>query len=91
MSFNHSQHGLPAGLTDVQREHYEIARSFQGKFATKEFRELYQERFPERPTGSILPADFAHNNNQVAKDRYPWFLERAGRGVYRFVGLIHRP
>ncbi|WP_158514354.1 HNH endonuclease [Nioella sediminis] len=74
-------------LSLVQREHYDVSRSFEGHFTRAQFDERYRKMFPERNPSSILPSDFSHNNTQRAKDLYPSFLETVGDSVYRFIGL----
>ncbi len=74
-------------LSPVQREHYEVSRSFEGHFTRVQFDQRYRKMFPQRNPNSILPSDFSHNNTQRAKDLYPSFLETVGDSVYRFVGL----
>jgi 5-methylcytosine-specific restriction enzyme A len=74
-------------LSSVQREHYEVSRSFEGHFTRAQFDERYRKMFPARNPNSILPSDFSHNNTQSAKDLYPSFLETVGDSVYHFVGL----
>ena len=74
-------------LSQVQREHYDVSRSFESHFARAQFDERYREMFPQRNPSSILPSDFSHNNTQRAKVLYPSFLETVGDSVYRFIGL----
>lgn len=74
-------------LSLVQREHYEVSRSFGDEFTRAEFDERYRKMFPHRNPNSILPSDFSHNNTQRAKHVYPSFLETVGDSVYNFVGL----
>ena len=74
-------------LSQVQREHYDVSRSFEGHFARAQFDERYRKMFPERNPNSILPSDFSHNNTQRAKGLYPSFLETVGDSVYSFIGL----
>ena len=77
-----------SGLTNRQREHYEIAKSFTRAFTASEYRDRYLSAYPDRVEGSIMPRDHAVNNNQRLKDRYPLFLEKLGHGEYRFIGLV---
>lgn len=74
-------------LSPVQREHYEVSRSFGGHFTRAQFDERYRKMFPQRNPNSILPSDFSHNNTQRAKDLHPSFLETVGDSVYCFIGL----
>lgn len=76
-------------LTPLQLEHFEVARSFGKTFTFSEFVERYRMLFPERTTGSIIPNDYAFNNgNDLSyREKYPWFLEKVGRGQFRFIGL----
>lgn len=74
-------------LSPVQREHYEVSRSFGDEFTRAEFDERYRKMFPHRNPNSILPSDFSHNNTQRAQHVYPSFLETVGDSVYNFVGL----
>lgn len=78
----------PDDLPPLGQEHYKVAKSFSGEFTRKEFFEKYQEMFPDRALGSLLPTDFAYNNTQP-EPRYPPFLEIVDKAIYRFVGLNH--
>lgn len=88
MEYQPSMKWSVGDLTEVQREHYEIAQWFDDAFEVNEFQARYREQYPNRPKGSILPSDFAYNNDQVAKNEFPSFLERVNRATYRFVGLV---
>ena len=49
-------------LGPVALEHYEVARSFGDRiFTTGEFESRYENRYPERPRGSMLLADYRFN------------------------------
>ena len=74
-------------LSPVQREHHEIAQSFESEFTAKGFKERYLEQFPDRNWSSILPSDFSFNNAQKDRDRYPSFLITVAPSRYRFVSL----
>ena len=74
-------------LSDVQHEHYLVGQTFSNTFNAEQFRAKYLEIYPSRNPTSILPSDFAYNNNQKAKESYPSFLERLDRATYRYIGL----
>lgn len=75
-------------LPQLPQEHYQVARSFDGIFTASEFREQYKFMFPERSVGSILPSDYATNNNQARQERHYKFLEIVSPSTYRFTGLV---
>jgi 5-methylcytosine-specific restriction protein A len=73
-------------LAPTQLEHHKVALEL-GEFTAQEFAEKYALMFPDRAGGSILPDDYAYNNQQRARDNFPSFLEMIGPAKYRFVGL----
>jgi 5-methylcytosine-specific restriction protein A len=76
-----------SGLTKVQMEHYLVSKSFSEAFSADDFRNMYLKRYPSRNPTSILPSDFAFNNEQKARDDFPSFLEKLDTATYRFVDL----
>jgi hypothetical protein len=74
-------------LSGIALEHFETGKSFSGWLSASDFKTKYSELYPSRKLGSILPSDYAHNNEQVTKEKYRHFLEKDGRDNYRFVGL----
>lgn len=74
-------------LTGRNLEHYEVAKTFEAEFTLSDFKDKYLSKYPSREPGSILPTDYAWNNDQRAKDEYPSFLEICDRAKYKFVGL----
>lgn len=76
-----------ADLIGIHLEHYLVAKSLDGPFSTAEFNTRYRKMYPSRNEGSFLVSDHAYNNDQIAKDQFPSFLEMLGRAKYQFVGL----
>ena len=76
-----------SNLAPVQREHYEVAKSFDGGFSTREFAKRYRALYPDRNSGSFLPSDFSWNNTQKGWDEFPHFLGTVAYAKYIFVGL----
>lgn len=81
-------------LPKLQREHYEVARSFGDRWVSfSEFKGAYRRLYPGRLQGSILPADHVVGNPS-AKEKWAKFLEwrrpPGHRHQYRFIGLPPR-
>ncbi|MHC8440807.1 MAG: HNH endonuclease [Candidatus Eutrophobiaceae bacterium] len=78
-------------LSGRATEHYRVAESFGlgRKFSLHEFKKRYFAKYRSRKPGSILPSDFAWNNNQLARDDFPSFLEKCNiaTATYQFIGL----
>ena len=74
-------------LALVQREHYEVAKSFDGGFSTAQFKERYVELYPSSNPGSFLPSDFSWNNKQKDWEKFPHFLGTVAYAKYIFVDL----
>ena len=74
-------------FTGRTAEHYAVAKTFDNEFSLREFQIKYLNDYPSRKPGSILPTDYAWNNNQLARDEFPSFLEICKRAKYRFIGL----
>ncbi len=76
------------GIMERHKEHYEIASRFGGReFTLDEFMRLYEQVYPNRPRGSMLPSDYCVNpsggRHAIGTEDYPKFLRWLGRGKYQ--------
>jgi MoxR-like ATPase len=78
-------------LSTVAREHYEVAKGFEGVFDRRTFKDAYRRAYPERAEGSMIPSDYCHNRNNAGNTQHPRFLRHLGGNRYVFVGLNPSP
>jgi hypothetical protein len=74
-------------FNERDREHFEVAKSFDGPFNRADFAERYSRLYPSRKDGSIIPSDYCFNKENKGNGLYPRFLRALRRGEYQFVGL----
>jgi hypothetical protein len=73
-------------MTPRGKEHYEIARSFNGReFSRSEFRLRYRQTYPARPPGSIIPSDYCVDLHPRGAESLPKFLRRSRRARYQLI------
>lgn len=78
-------------MTPLEKEHYQIARSFQTRdFTRQEFIKRYEQEYPERPVNSINPSDYCENRNPRGAENFAKFMSALGRGHYKFIELSTR-
>lgn len=86
----HSPHSSPGDLSQVAREHFEVARTFPGWFRTGAFIERYRATHPGRAVGSMIPSDYCFNSENGGNAHHPRFLIRGERAMFRFADLDGR-
>ncbi|MCH9053332.1 MAG: hypothetical protein IIA72_20115 [Proteobacteria bacterium] len=86
-----AQARLPDELGPLSREHYEVARTFEGFFDRAAFLARYREHYSQRGSGSIIPSDYCFNRDNKGNPFHPRFLWWDGQHSYVFVGLHGAP